>query len=437
MPQVAAFAALRPKPEYAAQVAAVPYDVVSTDEARVLAKNAVYSFLRVDKAEICLPEGTSPYSCAVYSKARENLDGLISQGILMRDERPCLYIYRLTAQGKAQTGLVCCAAVSDYERGAIKRHELTRPDKELDRIKHIQACCAHTGPILMACPAKPDRGDGFRLNPRAVDSANNKVCEASGQPFVLLDEWTRRFAPAYNFTAEDGVEHICWVVDDTEFIGKLISAFTAIPYFYIADGHHRSAAAAAVARMPVVSDGCGEFLSVIFPHDELTILDYNRVVRDLNGHTAETFLAALKVNFTVENGKNQLKPTGPGCFGLYIAGAWHTFAYKHALPDDPVDKLAASLLQNTVLSPLLGIDDPQTDTRIDFVGGARGMEELARRVDSGEMAAAFALCPPAMGELMAVADAGRIMPPKSTWFEPKLRSGLFIHEMKGRRTAYV
>lgn len=397
------FAALRPHPEQARSVAALPYDVMSAEEACEMAEGNPRSFLHVDKAEIDLDPELSPYDAAVYAKARENLVKLADDGILIKEENPCLYIYRLTAGGRTQTGLAACTSVDEYDRGIIKKHELTRKVKEQDRIDHINACGAHTGPIFITY--------------RGSDT----------QPCDLMRKWTEKHLPAYDFTAEDGVQHTLWVVDEPAAISALCDAFAAIPQLYIADGHHRSAAASAVAKQHAGHSEAGKFLSVIFPHDELTIMDYNRLVRDLNGLTPEAFLAALADDFTVTESAQPVKPDRTHHFGLYLAGKWYNMAYKHPAPTDAVEGLAVSVLQNRVLAPMLGIHDPQTDVRIDFVGGIRGTEGLVKRVDSGEMAVAFSLCPTTLPELMAVADAGRIMPPKSTWFEPKLRSGLLIH----------
>lgn len=399
------FAALRPRPEYAREVAALPYDVLSTDEARAMAADNPYSFLHVDKAEIDLPRETPPHDPSVYAKARENLDKLTHDGVLIQDDQPCLYIYRLTAHnGRSQTGLAACVDARAYDQGQIKKHELTRKDKEQDRVAHIQACSAHTGPIFMTYRARPETRARMRTQ-------------------------TEAHAPVYDFTAPDGVRHTVWVVNDPNAIQSLTDAFRDIPNLYIADGHHRSAAAARIAAEAQAGDAAeiSRFLSVIFPHDELTILDYNRLVRDLNGMDETAFLTALADTFTVETATSPVKPSKWNEFGLYTHGQWRRLTYKAPTPADTVDKLPVSILQNALLAPVLAIGDPQTDTRIDFVGGARGTDGLSKRVDNGEMAAAFTVYPTTLQELMSVSDSGRIMPPKSTWFEPKLRSGLLIH----------
>lgn len=410
MARVLPFTALRPKPAYAHLVAAPPYDVVTTEEARKLAKDNAYSFLHVDKAEIDLPASTNPMDAVVYAKAHENLTRLVSEGVLIREAKPCLYIYRLTAGDRSQTGLAACVGVDAYDQGYIKKHELTHPEKEQDRVNHINACNAHTGPIFMA----------FREQPEHCD---------------LMQAWTEVHAPVYDFSAEDGIRHTLWVVDEEDAINALTDAFEKLQCLYIADGHHRSAAAASVAKMrrampPTMGKiemDCDFFLSILFPHHELTILDYNRLVKDLNGLDADAFLTELGEFFMVQKCDNPVKPSHSHEFGLYMADGWYKLQLKSNPPDDVVEGLAVSVLQNKVLSPILGITDPKTDKRVDFVGGARGIEGITYRVDSGEMAAGFMLYPTTMHELMTVADAERIMPPKSTWFEPKLRSGLLIH----------
>ncbi|MDR1664680.1 MAG: DUF1015 family protein [Clostridiales bacterium] len=406
MAGVYSFAALRPDPEFAGKVAAPPYDVLSTEEARELAAHNPYSFLHVDKAEIDLDAGISLYSPEVYAKARENLDQLTAQKIMMRDECPFLYIYRLASPGgKAQTGLAACLSVEEYNKGIIKKHELTRPDKEQDRVDHILACEAHTGPIFCAYREKPENGV------RAI-----------------LSGWADTREPVYDFT-HGGVRHTLWVINDSAVITAITEAFKAVPYIYIADGHHRSAAASRVAEKAGATGETerGRFLSVIFPDDELAILDYNRLVRDLNGLSTEEFINALRVSFSIEESAAPVKPSKPGEYGLYMGGVWRKLLLKEKAPSDAVEGLAVSILQREVMAKVLGISDPQRDKRIDFVGGARGTEGLAKRVDSGEMAAAFTVSPTTLEELLAVADANRIMPPKSTWFEPKLLSGLLIH----------
>lgn len=399
------FAGLRPVAERAADVIAPPYDVLNSAEARIRAQGRPWSFLHISKAEIDLPEGTDPYDARVYATAAANLARMESEGILHRDERPCYYIYQLVMGEHRQTGLVAVAAVSDYDSNRIRRHEFTRPEKEDDRVRQIEALNAQTGPVLLAYPAQAD-----------VDG--------------LLEEVTRT-PPVVDLVADDGIGHRFWVVSDDSLIGRITGAFDAMQALYIADGHHRSAAASRVAasRAGQGSDSsAGYFLTVIFPHDQMKILDYNRVVRDLNGMSPETFLAGLSEYFSVSPVAATCRPAGPGEFGMYLAGQWYRLViHPDRIPADPVARLDVSLLADNLLAPLLGISDPRRDQRIDFVGGIRGLEELERRVDSGEMQVAFSLYPTRMEDLMAVADAGEVMPPKSTWFEPKLADGLVSH----------
>ena len=415
MSYIKPFRALRPTAEYADKVAALPFDVYTTKEARAASAGNPYSFLHVDKAEIDLPDSVSQYDETVYEKAKQNLDKLVSDGILIQDPSPCFYIYRLTAQGRSQTGLACCVSAQEYEQGLIKKHELTRRDKEQDRINHVNTLSAHTGPIFTA----------YKSN-------------GTDEPRALIAQWTAGNDPVYDFTATDGVRHTVWVVDDPAAIAALTAIFTQLPALYIADGHHRSASAAHVARQRMACAAkntggepddleCGYYLSVVFPHDELTILDYNRLVRDLNGMDAQSFLLKVSEDFDILKCDGPVKPSRQRMFGMYVAGNWYQLVYKRTPADDVVAHLDVSILQTSLLSPILCIRDPQTDKRIEFAGGSRGPGFLSQCVDSGEMAAAFTLFPTSMEELMAIADANRIMPPKSTWFEPKLRSGLLIH----------
>lgn len=414
MATIRPFMAIRPAAAYAKNVAALPYDVMNSEEAREMVIGKPYSFLHIDKAEIDLPPDTDPYSDAVYAKARENLERMISDGIFQQDILPNLYIYRLTMNGRSQTGLVACTSVDEYLNGTIKKHELTRADKEADRIRHVDTLNANTGPIFLAYPG----------------NANIKA---------IIDGWTAAAAPVHDFVSEDGIGHTVWVIDSDTEIGMLVHCFREVANLYIADGHHRNASAVKVAlkrreENPAYT-GDEEFnyyLSVLFPAEELAIFDYNRVVKDLNGNTPESFLAKIGTAFDVEPfaGKGAYRPEAAHQFGLYLAGRWYKLTAKaHILSDDPVLGLDVSILQRELLEPVLGIGDPRTDKRIDFVGGIRGLGELERRVDSGEMALAFSMFPTSMAELMRVADEGRTMPPKSTWFEPKLRSGLFIHDL--------
>ncbi|MCL1863949.1 MAG: DUF1015 family protein [Defluviitaleaceae bacterium] len=411
---IRAFKALRPKPDLASKVAALPYDVMNTEEAREMATGNPYSFLHVDKAEIDLPPDTDPYSNQVYSKAAENLKSLAKTAML-RDEQPNLYIYRLTGYGQTQTGLAACVSAAEYELGLIKRHEFTRPDKEQDRINHMEACEAHTGPIFLA----------YRS-------------DESAKPEEIISECIKQ-TPVYDFTAEDNVRHEMWVISDKTTQDALAAAFRDISYLYIADGHHRNATAVKVAhaRNEKITSAGGDldpnaehdfYLAVIFPHSQLKILDYNRVVKDLNGMDKASFLGKLNEGWSIEKSPTPVKPSKKHEVGMYMSKQWYKLTAKNPPgADDAIGNLDCSVLQNSLLSPILGITDPRSDKRIDFVGGIRGLEELEKRVNSGEMAVAFALFPTSMEELMNVADKGQIMPPKSTWFEPKLRSGLLVH----------
>jgi uncharacterized protein (DUF1015 family) len=402
------FAALRPAAGRANDVVAPPYDVLSTEEARVRAAGRPWSFLHISKPEIDLPPGTDPYAPAVYAKAAENLQAMIAAGVLARDPAPAYYAYRIVMGGHSQTGLVAAASVADYDTNRIRKHEFTRPDKEDDRVRQIDALDAQTGPVLLAYPDAPE-----------VDAL---VAAAS--------------AGAPDADAElDGVRHTLWAIRDGDTQARLTAAFDAMPALYIADGHHRSASASriAAARRAANPAHTGNepynfFLSVIFPAHQMRIMDYNRVIADLNGLTPEAFLEKLGAAFDVEAAAAQVKPERPGVFGLYLKGRWYRLAIRPELiPADPVGRLDVSLLQNNLIAPVLGIADPRRDKRIDFVGGIRGLAELEKRVDSGEMALAFALHPTRMADLMAVADANEVMPPKSTWFEPKLADGMASH----------
>ena len=395
------FRALRPAPGRAADVLAPPYDVLSSAEARERAKGKPWSFLHISKPEIDLDAGIDPYDRAVYAKAADNLARMIAAGVLTRDATPCYYVYRLTWRDRRQTGLAAAASIADYASNRIRKHELTTPVKEDDRVRQIEAVNAQTGPVMIAYPPAPH-----------VDA--------------LLGRAATRH-PDVDVTADDGVRHQLWVVDDPDTIAALTRAVDALPQLYIADGHHRSAAAARVAQAR--GAGASHFLAVLFPHHEMTILDYNRVIRDLNGRTPEELLAELRKSFAVAPSDQPVHPAAASEFGMVLAGRWHRLALRPDLvpADDPIGRLPITLLARNVIEPLFGITDPRTDKRIDFVGGGRGLAELARRVASGEMAVAFALHPTRMVDLMAVADAGGIMPPKSTWFEPKLADGMVNH----------
>ena len=415
MAVVRAFKAIRPTEALASQVAALPYDVMNSEEARQMVVGNPHSFLHVDKAEIDLDPAIDLYDTRVYEKARDNLNDMIAQGVFVQDDRPCLYIYKQVMNGRAQIGIVACTAVDDYRNNVIKKHELTRADKEQDRINHVDYCDANTGPIFLTYRAQSQ-----------IDSVVAEVMESK--------------APIYDFVSEDGIGHTVWVMEDAAQIQTICETFGGIESLYIADGHHRSASAVRVGLKRREAnpsyDGSEEFnyfLSVIFPDNQLYIMDYNRIVKDLNGNTEEEFLGKISEKFTVTPyaGSGALKPEKKHTYGMYLGGRWLLLEAKPGTYDekDPVAQLDVSILQNNLLSPILGIGDPRTDKRIDFVGGIRGLQTLADRVDSGAMAVAFSMYPTTMDDLMDIADAGAIMPPKSTWFEPKLRSGLFIHKL--------
>jgi uncharacterized protein (DUF1015 family) len=404
VPLIQPFRALRPAPGRAAEVLAPPYDVLSSAEARERAKGKPWSFLHISKPEIDLDPAIDPYDRAVYAKAAENLDRMISSGILKRDDKPCYYVYRLTWRDRTQTGLAAVASVADYVTNRIRRHELTTPVKEDDRVRQIEAVEAQTGPVMIGYPAAPH-----------IDA-------------MLARAATRN--PEVDVTADDKVRHQLWVIEDDEAIAALTRAVDTLPAVYIADGHHRSAAAARVAEARGTRAGAHRhFLAVLFPAHEMTILDYNRVIKDLNGRTPEALLAELRKIGTLEPDEAAVRPAGAAEFGMCLAGRWYRLKLRPELvpAGDPVGRLPVTLLARNVIEPLLGIKDQRTDKRIDFVGGGRGLAELERRVASGEMAVAFALYPTQMDDLMAVADAGGIMPPKSTWFEPKLADGMVNH----------
>lgn len=415
MSLIKAFRGLRPAPGRAAEVAAPPYDVMSTAEARQMVAGRPWSFLHISRPEVDLPEATDPYAPEVYAKAAENLQHQISQGVLVRDAAPCYYIYRLTMGGHQQTGLVAAVSVAAYEADRIKKHEFTRPAKEDDRVRQIKALNAQTGPVFLVYPAHD-----------AVDA-------------ILRQGSTS--APEVDVTAADEVRHELWAITDTAIQQQLTQAFEAMPALYVADGHHRSAAACRITaeRRATRPDAKGDepwnyFLSVIFPHDQMQILDYNRVVRDLNGLEAADFLKRLEGHFEVSRTEAAYKPSRPGSFGLYLDSHWYALNLRPDLiPEhDPVARLDVSLLARYLIEPILGISDPRRDERIDFVGGIRGLKGIVARVDSGEMRLGLVLHPCSMNDLMAVADIGEVMPPKSTWFEPKLADGLVSHVLDDR-----
>ena len=412
-PLIRPFAALRPRTEHAAAVAAPPYDVLSSDEARARAAGKPYSFLHISKAEIDLPPEVDHYAPEVYAKSAENLRKLIADNILIRDAKPCYYAYRLVMGNHTQTGLIAAAAVAHYDTNRIRKHEFTRPDKEDDRVRQVEALNAQTGPVLLA---HPDSDEAERLVAAA----------ATGQPIADL-------------TADDGIKHTLWLIDDEATIAKISAVVDAMPALYIADGHHRSAAAALVgaekAQQNPNHTGKEEynyFMAVCFPADQLTIIDYNRVVKDLNGLSDAEFLTKIGNNFIVEEkGADIYKPNQLHNFALYLSGKWYSLTAKPGTynDNDPIGVLDVTISSNLILDEVLGIKDLRSDKRIDFVGGIRGLGELKNRVDSGEMRVALALYPVSMKQLIDIADTGNIMPPKTTWFEPKLRSGLVIHKL--------
>ena len=406
------FRAIRPLPEDAKQVASRPYDVLNSDEARLEALDNPISFLRVIKPEIDLPSDSDPYGEEVYRQGLAKLSEFKVLGILIQDPEAFFYIYRLTMDGRTQTGIVGCCDYQEYYDGSIKKHELTRTAKENDRVRHVETQNANAEPVFFSYRGKP-----------VIDALVNEVTRSPIE---------------YDFVAEDGIRHELWVVRDRRLIENFESGFAEVPALYVADGHHRTAAAARGGQMRKEdnSDHTGEeeynfFMAVLFPDDQLKIFDYNRVVRDLNGLSQESFLSAIKQSFEISAIDGQLPPTEKGTFSMYLAGVWYRLkANKEKLTSSPKEGLDVTYLSDEVLEPILGISDLRNDLRIDFVGGIRGLGELERRVDSGEMTVAFALFPVSMEELLAIADAGEIMPPKTTWFEPKLRSGLFIHDLE-------
>lgn len=411
MAKITPFKGLRPKKEIAPKLATLPYDVVSVEEARAYRKEP-YHFYHVTRSEIDLPEGTDVHSQQVYDKAKENLDQLVADKIMFQDDEPCYYIYELEMNGRSQTGLICGSSMDDYFNGVIRKHEFTRPEKELDRINHIKATRAQTGVVFLA----------YNDN-EGVDK--------------IINNWKASHQPTYDFTAEDNIRHTLWVVDDYAKVAMITRIFDEqVPATYIADGHHRAASAGKVCQelrengMSITGDeSFNYFITCIFPASQLQIMDYNRVVKDLNGMSAEEFLQALRQGFTVsEPMAEAYKPHHLHEFGLYLAGNWYKLTAKEGTyTNDPIGILDVSILQNNVLSKLLNINDPRTDKRVDFVGGIRGLGELEKRVNSKDMAAAFACYPVTIKQLFDIADSGNVMPPKSTWFEPKLRDGLVVY----------
>ena len=410
MAVVKPFCAMRPRIDLVSQVAALPYDVYNRTEAREAVKGKPYSFLNIDRPETQLDPSIDIYDDIVYDAAQKLLKNHIESGIYVRDWSPCYYIYELTMNGRTQTGIVGCSSIDDYETGVIKKHENTRADKEIDRIRHVDACSAQTGPIFLAY--------------RSQNFINQVVKEVKQEK-----------KPVYNFVSEDGIRHCVWKISNADQIQSLEEAFAKIPNTYIADGHHRAASAVKVGlgRRNQNPNYTGKeefnyFLSVLFPDDQLYIMDYNRTVKDLNGYSKKEFIERIKENFKVEFiGKEPFSPKEKHMFGMYIDSYWYCLTAKDdIISNDPVKSLDVSILQEYLLDPILGIKDPKQDKRIDFIGGIRGLKELEQRADM-DMRVSFSMHPTTIGELFAVADADLLMPPKSTWFEPKLRSGLFIH----------
>lgn len=414
MADVKPFKAIRPTPGLAPLVAALPYDVMSSDEARDAVIGNPYSFLHVDKAEIDLQPSVDLYDPRVYEKACENLNKMIRDGVLIKDSSENFYIYRQVMNGRTQTGIVAVASIDDYLNGVIKKHENTRADKELDRITHVDRCNANTGPIFLIYRTRAD-----------IDS--------------IVNDWTCTREPVYDFISDDGIGHMMWIVNDAEAIRKIEDAFSSAGSLYIADGHHRCASAVKVglkrrAGNPgfTGNENFNFFLSVLIPDSQIHIMDYNRLVRDLNGHSTDEFLRETDRVFDVERVADgvRYKPDSKHRIGMYLDGGWYRLSVKTGSFDeaDPLSRLDVTILQKNILTPILGISDPRTDKRIDFIGGIRGLTELEKRADSSG-GVAFAMYPTSIGDLMDIADSGEVMPPKSTWFEPKLRSGLFIHEL--------
>jgi uncharacterized protein (DUF1015 family) len=402
MATIKPFAALRPRPELAAQICELPYDVMSSAEARAVAAGNPLSFLHVSKPEIDLPPETDIYSPSVYAKGKENFAKLIKDGSLRQDAAPCFYLYRQIMGKHTQIGIVAAASCEDYLNDIIKKHEFTRPDKEDDRVRHIESLNSQTGPVFLT----------YRTNAALDELFKKKSAEA----------------PDIDFTAKDGVRHTSWVISDAPTIALIQNEFVRIPFLYIADGHHRSAAAARVYQSRKGAGESAHFLSVIFPHNQMQILPYNRVLKDLNGLAAKQLLEKLDAVFII-NPKGVAQPSRKHELGLFFEGRWFTLHFRpqFAATTDPIEKLDVTLLQKYVLAPIFGIDDPRTSKRINFVGGIRGTAELEKLVNQGEYACAFSMFPTSIEDLMTIADAGGIMPPKSTWFEPKLRDAMFCH----------
>ena len=408
---VRAFKGIRPVEELASKIAALPYDVMNSEEAREMVKGDKYSFLHVDKPEVDLDPSIDVHDKRVYEKARENLDKKIEDKEYIQDEKPCLYIYRQIMNGRPQTGLVFCASIDDYINNVIKKHEFTRADKEQDRINHVDHCNANTGPIFLT----------YRENKTVSEIINN---------------WVQK-KPVYDFVSEDGISHIVWVIDDESIVSEITTLFKGVENLYIADGHHRSASAVKVGikRREEKPNYTGEeefnyFLAVAFPDNDLMVMDYNRVVKDLNGLTVQELISKLQEKFVISESKEAVKPAKKHTYGMFVENKWYLLEAKDGIfnPKDPIDSLDVAILQKNVLTSILGIEDVRTSDRIDFIGGIRGLKELEKRATS-DMKIAFSMFPTEVSDIMSVADIGEVMPPKSTWFEPKLRSGLFIHKL--------
>ncbi len=413
MATVRPFKAIRPAQKYAHQVASLPYDVMNRAEAAKMAENNPYSFLHICRAEIDLPDQKDPYDKSVYEKARDNIGEFLDKGIFIQDGEPALYLYRQIMDGRVQTGIVGTVSVDEYQDNTIKKHEFTRVEKEQDRINHFDVCDANTEPVFLT----------YRDDKRIR---------------ILTEGWVSANKPVYDFTTEDGIQHTLWVIDQPETVESITGLFEEVPALYIADGHHRSASACKVGmkRRDERDEYTGEeefnyFMAVIFPDSDLHIFDYNRVVKDLNGNTVESLMAKIKeAGFKIDKkGEDIYYPEKKHCFSMFLEGSWYRLTAKEeVIPDHVIDSLDVAILQNSILNPILGIEDPRTDKRIDFVGGIRGLEELEKRC-SEDMKIAFAVHPVEITDLLNVSDNDMVMPPKSTWFEPKLRSGLFLHQL--------
>lgn len=408
---IRAFKAFRPTADLASKIAALPYDVMNSEEAREMVKDNEYSFLHVDRAEVNLPNDTNIYDKVVYEKARDVLDKMIQDGLYVQEDKPCMYIYRQTMNGKSQTGLVICAAIDDYINDKIKKHEHTRKDKEVDRINHVDYCDANTGPIFLT----------YR-NQAEISK--------------IMDKWIQN-EPLYDFISEDGNGHTVWIINNDSDIERLTTLFKKVDSLYIADGHHRAKSAVEVGlkRRKENPGYTGEeefnyFLAIVYPDNQLEVLDYNRTVKDLNGLNEDEFLSAIEKNFKIKVSKEAVKPKRRHTFGMYMNNTWYELEAKDGTfnEEDPMERLDVSILQNNLLSPILGVDDPTKSDRIEFIGGIRGINELEKRANK-DMKVSFSMFATTTDDIMSIADGGMIMPPKSTWFEPKPRSGLFIHKL--------